>query len=242
VLTGECHIRESWSRRQSPGRKYFKFSLIVSAISWSVLLVVFGAPILFAWAAGLFNEPSRHIAVLVIGGILLLLLFLAFALALAAFSVLARDLLVPILAMEDISLGDAFERAKSMVAGDKSGYAVYALMRFLLLVAVGIVFGIINFVLIMLVVLPTTVVGILLYSVVPAGAGVAHGVLIAIFIFLGIVIGVALLLATLFVSLPGAVFQQSFSMYFVAARYQPLTPYMYPPPPPYVPPPQPAPA
>jgi hypothetical protein len=246
VLTGQCHIREYWSRRQRAGKKYFKFSLIVSAITWSILLVVFGTPILFAWAAGLFHEPSKHMAVLIIGGILLVLVFIAFALALVAFSVLARDLLVPILAMEDITLGDAFEKAKSMVTGDKSGYAVYALMRFLLLIAVGIVFGIINLVLILLVVIPTALVGVLLYSVVPAGAGIAHGVLIAIFIFSGFVIGVALILVTLFVSLPGAVFQQSFSMYFVAARYQPLMPYMYPPPPPmpppYIPPAEPAPA
>jgi len=246
VLLGECHIRESWSRRQGPGRKYFKFSLIVAAISWTIVLVVFGTPVLFAWASGIFNEPSKHLAILIVAGIILALLFVVFSLALAAFSVLARDLLVPVLAMEDLALKDAFDKVKAMVAADKTGYAVYALMRFLLLIAVGIVFGIINMVLIMAVVLPTVLMGVLVFTLVPGGGGVAHGVLIAVFALLAIVIGILLICTTLMVSLPGGVFQQSFSMYFVAARYQPLMHYMYPPPPPmpppYVPPPQPVPA
>jgi hypothetical protein len=248
VLIGECHIRQNWSRRQRAGRKYFKFSLIVSAVVWTIMLMVFGTPILFAWASGLFAEPSRHLWVLIGGGIVVALLFLVFALAAAAFGVLARDLLVPVLAMEDIPLGEAFDKAKMMVVADKGGYAIYALMRFLLAIAVGIVFGIINVILFLLVLVPTAVVGVLIFSLVPAGSGAPHFALIGIFVLIGIAILIALIVATLFISLPGAIFQQSFSMYFVAARYAPLTPYMYPPPlippapPPMAPPAEPAPA
>src|SRR5436309_4452 len=102
VLTGNCSIRENWSRRQREGRKLFTWSLIVMVISLTVLIMVFGTPLLFAWAAGFFQNASQHIAVLVVLAVVLVFLFLLFMLAAGAVHVITRDIMVPMLAFEDI--------------------------------------------------------------------------------------------------------------------------------------------
>src|SRR4051812_10510646 len=144
VLTGNCSIRENWSRRQREGRKYFRWSLIVMVISLSLVIVVFGTPVLFAWSSGIFQNASQHILLLVLGGIVMLFLFVAFLLVAGAVHMIGRDLLVPMFAFEDISVGEAWDRVKQMITADKGGYAGYYGMCILLAIAIGIVFGIIG--------------------------------------------------------------------------------------------------
>ena len=240
VLLGDCKIGDLWTRRQRAGRKFFKFNVILLFVTLSLMVILFGSPVLFAWAAGFFEHPSDHLKVLIPAGILLVLLFIAFAIASAVVSVFARDFLVPVLALEDISLGDAVQKVKSMVTGDKSGYAVYVVMRIILALAVAILFGILNLIVFFILLVPVIVVGIgiaLLIS--KAGAAKLIGITLAI--VLGVIAVAAIFFVTSLVALPGAIFQQSYSMYFFGSRYEPLMIYMYPMPPPS-PPPIPAPA
>src|SRR3954471_2807130 len=72
VLTGNCSIRENWSRRQREGRKLFQWSLIIMVITFSLFIVIFGTPVLFAWSSGIFHNASQHILLLVLGGIVML--------------------------------------------------------------------------------------------------------------------------------------------------------------------------
>src|SRR5437868_4674919 len=60
VLTGNCSIRANWSARQPQGRKYFQWSLIVMALSFSAVIVILGTPVLFAWSSGIFENASQH--------------------------------------------------------------------------------------------------------------------------------------------------------------------------------------
>src|SRR5262249_3997997 len=132
VLTGECHIRSGWSNRQDAGKKFFKFSLIFLVVTLSVLTVVFGAPLLFAWSAGFFQNPSQHMGILIVGGAALFFLFLLFAIVSGVIGIFARDLLVPILALEGLSLGDAVNKVKGYISEDRGGYAVFVIMRILI--------------------------------------------------------------------------------------------------------------
>ena len=234
VLTGKCSIREGWSRRQREGRKYFQWSLIVMAITLTLLLVVFGTPVLFAWSAGIFHNASQHVLLLVLAGIAMMFLFVAYLLAAGAVHVISRDMLVPMFAFEDISIGEAWERVKHMITADRGGYAGYYGMCILLAMAIGIVFGIIGLILIVVLLIPIIVIGVMIVAALAATGWNPVGILIAV--LLGIVALVVLMFASALVYVPGVIFRQSYGMYFFGARYQPLTPYMYPPPPPMPPP------
>ncbi len=244
VLTGNCSIRANWSRRQREGRKFFMWSVIIAAISFSIAIVVFGTPVLFAWSAGIFKNASQHIALLVLGGIAMFFLFLAFLLVAGAVHIISRDMLVPMFAFEDISIGDAWERIKQMVGSDKSGYAGYFGMCIVLAIALAIVFGIVGIILMLIILIPMVLIGLVVVGILAATGW--NPLAIAIAVVLGLIALLVLMFASALIYVPAAVFRQSYGMYFFGARYQPLMPYMYPPPPPmpppYVPPPEPAPA
>src|SRR4051812_47177832 len=243
VLTGTCSIRENWSRRQREGRKYFRWSLIVMAISFSLFIVIFGTPMLFAWSSGLFHNASQHILLLVLAGIVMIFLFIAFLLAAGAVHIISRDMLVPMFAFEDISIGEAWERVKQMITADRGGYASYYGMCILLAIAIGIIFGIIGLILMVILLIPIVLLGVVVVATLAATGW--NPVAILLGVLLAIVPVVLLMSVIALVYVPGVVFRQSYGMYFFGARYQPLTPYMYPPPPmppPFVPPPEPVPA
>ena len=244
VLTGNCSIRENWSRRQREGRKFFQWSLIVAVISLSLTIVIFGTPILFAWSSGIFANASQHVWLLVLGGMVMLLLLVVFALVAGAFHIISRDMLVPMFAFEDISIGEAWERVKRTIAADKGGYAGYYGMCILLAIAVGIVFGIIGFIVLFMLLVPMVIAGIVIVAAMAATGW--NPLAIAIAVVLGLLAFALLVFVLGLIHVPAAIFRQSYGMYFFGARYQPLMPYMYPPPPPmpppYVPPPQPVPA
>jgi hypothetical protein len=242
VLTGNCSIRENWSRRQREGRKLFQWSLIVMAISFTLFVVLFGTPVLFAWSAGLFEHASQNIGILLLGGLLMGLLFVIFALVAGAVHIISRDMLVPMFAFEDISVGDAWERAKQMIAADKGGYGGYYGMCILLALAVGIVFGIIGLIILLILLIPMVLIGVVIFGIIAATGW--NPVAIAIAVLLAIVAAIILMFISALIYVPAVVFRQSYGMYFFGARYQPLMAYMYPPPPapPLAPPPQPVPA
>jgi hypothetical protein len=229
VLTGKCSIRENWSRRQREGRKLFVWSLIVMGISFTVLIMVFGTPLLFAWSAGFFNNPRQHVAVLVVLALALLVLFVIFALVAGAVHILTRDMLVPMFAFEDISIGDAWERAKQIIRADQGGYGGYYGMCILLAIAVGIVFGIIGFIILLVILIPMVLIGVVIFGIIAATGW--NPVAIAIAIVLAIMAAVILMFISGLIYVPAVVFRQSYGMYFFGARYQPLMAYMYPPPP-----------
>src|SRR4051812_21896024 len=244
VLSGNCSIGGNWSGRQREGRKYFMWSLIVMAVSFSALIVVFGTPVLFAWSAGIFENASQHVLLLVLAGIVMALLFVAFLLAAGAVHIIGRDMIVPMLALEDISVGEAWQRARQMIAADQGGYAGYYGMCILLAIGVGIVFGIIGLILMVMLLIPVVVVGVAIVAALAATGWNPLGIALAV--LLGFVAMVVLVFVSSLVYVPAVVFRQNYGMYFFGARYQPLMPYLYAPPPPmpppFTPPPEPTPA
>ena len=185
------------------------------------------------------------LSILVLGAMVMLFLLVAFMLAAGAVHIISRDMLVPMFALEDISIGEAWERAREMIVADKSGYAGYYGMCILLAIAVAIVFGIIGLILIVVLLIPLVVVGVVVVAALAATGW--NPLAIAIAVLLGLLAVLVLVFALALIRVPAVVFRQNYGMYFFGARYRPLMPYMYPPPPPmpppYIPPPaQPIPA
>jgi hypothetical protein len=197
--------------------------------------------------AGFFS--GLHIAqiLLFIAAVLIVLLVLS------AIYMLVRDLALPFLALEDLTISQSLGRLRALIAAEPGQVILYIVLRFVL----GLVFGIVAEIAVVLVLLvsliPPGIVGVILWFFLHHAGTAGTILLIACAIFGGLVFlcwAVCVVLAFMGTLLT---FFQAYALYFLGGRYPLLgdlldrsTPppaYAYaaafpPPPPPYQPPPQ----
>jgi hypothetical protein len=236
VLAKECHIRRSWSRRQGPGWKYFLWQIGFTLATLVAAAVLLGIPAALAYARGWFTDPRQHIAGLVVGGIVLFVVLVAFFITIAVIHVFTKDFVVPQMALEGIGAIEGWRRLCMMLQSEKGGYAAYIGMKIVLAIGVGIVIGIVSLVLIFLFMLPVAGLG-----VVAVLAGKSAGLTWNVFtITIAVVVGLILLALLIYllalISVPAIVFFPAYSIYYFAPRYRALSLVLYPPPPPASPP------
>ena len=111
-------------------------SLSVSALGYALLI---GAPLLIAWRAGLFHHPGEHLAALILGGVALLFLLIAFFVVGAVVGLFAKDFCMPIMAMEKVGVLDAWRRLLPMLAAEKMAFTGYVLMKIVLAIGSAII-------------------------------------------------------------------------------------------------------
>lgn len=228
VLTKECHIRDSWNRRQGPGWHYFLWKLAYALVTLGVMTIVVGISLGFAFAMGWLNHPKEHIAPLVLAGIAVFFVIVVFVIAMAVIYVLTKDFVVPQMALEDIGAIEGWRRLWSMMKAEKTAYAGYVGMKIVLAVVASIVLGIVGFVLVLIILIP--VAGAAIAAVLAAkaaGVGWTAGT-----ITLAVLAGSGLLafffVLTSLISVPAIVFFPAYSIYFFAARYPALSAALYP--------------
>ena len=229
IIARECHIRWSWSRRLGPGWRYFVWKLLYALLSLAGIAIVVGIPVFVAFNKGWFGEPNQHLPGLVTGGVVLFLLFLAFAVITAVILVLTKDFVVPQMALEDIDAMEGWRRLWPMMKAEKGAYAGYLAMKIVLGIVVGLIIGIATLILGLIIVLPSIGIGVLAFLT-GKTAGLTWN---AHTITLVIVVG-CLLLAIFFylvslISVPAIVFFPAYSIYFFAGRYPRLSAVLYPP-------------
>jgi hypothetical protein len=228
VLNKECHIRAGWFRRQEPGWNLFLWQLGFLFFSIAGAVVLFGIPAIVAFGMGWFNPPSAHVLPLVLGGIFIFFLLIAYIIFIALVHVLTKDFVVPQMALEGIGAVEGWRRLWPTIQAEQKDYIVYVLVKIALAIAVGILIGIITIIVALVFAVP--VVGVVIASVIAAKAAsftwnaltitaavVAGCILFAIFFYL-----VSL------ISVPALVFFPALSIYFFAARYRPLAVALYP--------------
>ena len=227
VLRRQCSISEGWRKWRRAGGRFFLWQIVFQMAVWLFLLIMIGLPLALAFAAGWMTDLRQHIARLIVGVILLVCLFGVFAIAAAVVQVLAKDFLVPLMALENLDFADAWHRLLAMLRLEKGRYAVYLLLKLVLSIAAGILFSIIAIVPVLFVVIP---------GVVAVLGGRAAGMEWNVStISLAIIFGTALLLLLIYlialVSVPATVFFPAYAMHFFAARYPNLDALLNPPPP-----------
>lgn len=229
VLKKDCHIREGWSRRQGNALPYFLWQAGFMLVTFSVAVVLFGIPALLAYSAGWFTHARSHVLGLVLGGIVVLSLFLVFSIVVAVVHVLTKDFVVPQMALEGIGPIEGWRRLWPMLQAEKSGYAIYIAMKIVLAIGAGIVVTIVSIILGLLLAVP--VIGVVVAAVF---AGKTAGLSWNIFTITAAVIAGCILLALFMylvamISVPIVVFFPAYSIYFFAPRYRPLSVALYPP-------------
>jgi hypothetical protein len=231
VITRRCEIGRQWNRRQRAALDYLIWQIGFALVTAAGLALLIGVPALFAFAAGWLTKPKEHLPPLILCGMALLLVVLAFLLVCIVVEVFTRDFVVPQMALEDLSAFEAWGRLLPMLGAEKGSYFGYILMKMVMAIGVGIVLGIVATITILLALIPLGGFGAI--AVLTGKAVGLHWNLYTI--TFAIVVG-SLILAVVFylvaiVAVPAIVFFPAYSLYFLASRYprlamalQPSTP------------------
>jgi hypothetical protein len=236
VVSGQCQLREGWRRWRGPGRRYFVWVIAFGFGSFAAVGVVAGIPAWLAYRAGWFDKPEQNLGVLISGGILLGLLVIAMVAVLAIIDMLGRDFLVPVMAFEDLGAMEGWDRLLAIMGAEKSAYAVYVLMKIVLAIGSGIIFTIINLIVILILLIPLGLLGLAGYFI-GSGLGITWDLSTELLVAaVGLLALAGILYVVGFVYAPGLVFFQSYTLEFFAPRYGPLGNKMFPPSPSAIPP------
>jgi len=231
IIARNCAIRDGWNRRQGPGLKYFLWQIVFGLAVGAGFTILIGVPAVLALAAGWLTKPKEHLAPLILFGIALFLVLMAFLVISAVVHVFTKDFVIPQMAIDNISAFEAWGRLLHMLDSEKGPYLGYVLMKIVMTLGVGIVLGVITTIVILLVLIPIGGLGALFVF-----AGKAAGFSWNLYtITVAVVVGCAVLAAILYVvslvAVPAIVFFPAYSIYFFASRYPALSALVSPAPP-----------
>jgi hypothetical protein len=227
VLKKHCSISEGWQRWHRAGRRYFLWQIVLMIAQGLCLGVLIGVPLAIAAALGWFRNAGNHIGRSVLGVIFLIGLFLVFLLIAAAVQLLAKDFLVPIMALEEVDFADGWSRLIGLIRPEPGKYVVYLLLKIVLALAAAIVFSIIALIPALFIVLPAVVAAFAAHA-----AGLGWNVTtVSLAVILGSLLLMVLIYVIALISVPATIFFPAFSIYFFASRYPRLDALLKPPPP-----------
>src|ERR1700682_1294862 len=145
VITKQANIRRGWHQYGSQAGRYFIFWIGYTLLSWAALAAIVGVPFWHAYKSGAFHGDNALWSLLaVIGSVVLGLLL--FALVFAIIRTFAQDFLVPLMALDDIGLGDGWSMIRQMVAREPGAWAGYLVMKLVLSIVAGIALSIVLFI------------------------------------------------------------------------------------------------
>jgi len=218
VLRRHCAITEGWRKWHRAGARFFLWQLVFQFAVWLFLIFLIGVPVTAALSAGWLTNPRSHIGPLALTAILFLSLLAVLILLSVVIQVLAKDFLVPLMALENLDFADGWHRLLAMMGREKGRFTIYLLLKLVLSIAATIIFSIIAIVPILFVVVP---------GVVAVLAGKAAGVglsvtTISLLIILGTSLALFLVYLIALVCVPATVFFPAYALHFFAARYPTL--------------------
>jgi hypothetical protein len=228
VVTGQPDIGKGWNKYGSQAYRYFGFWLAYRLTYWGALFMIVGVPLLHAYKAGVFsrdNSLPELFAVFAPIGLSLLVMSICFAVV----STLVKDFVLPVLALDDFTLGDAWSAVWRVVSSEPGAWALYMVMKLVSAFLAGIAFAI-AFVIALI---PTLIAvgipaGILIaigVVIIKAGSVVGGGVVCGI---AGLIIVAGVFFVLLLLSAPVSVFFASYAFYFFGGRYPKLAALLWP--------------
>ncbi len=227
IITRECHIRWSWSRRLGPGWRYFVWKVLYTLLSLAGIAIVVGIPVAIAFSRGWFKEPKEHLPALVTGGIVLFFVLVAFAVITAVIFVLTKDFVIPQMALENVDAMEGWRRLWPMMMAEKGAYAAYLGMKMVLAFVVGLLVGIATLILGLIFVLPTIGIGVLAFLTGKTAGLTWNAQTITLAIVVGCILIALFLYLVALICVPAIVFFPAYSMYFFAGRYPELHAVLY---------------
>lgn len=228
IVSRECYIRWSWSRRLGPGWRYFVWKLLYILLSLAGIAVVVGIPVAVAFSKGWFQQPGEHVPALVLGGIFSFLVLLIFAVTTAVIFVLTKDFVIPQMALENVDAVEGWRRLWAMMQAEMGAYAAYIGMKIVLAIVAALVIGIATIFLGLIIAVPSIALGLLAVLTGKAAGWTWNAHTIALAAVIGCILLAIFLYLVSLISVPAIVFFPAYSLYFFAGRYPRLAAVLYP--------------
>lgn len=227
VITGRCELREGWTKWRAKGFQYFAWDVGFAICCVIALLLLLGVPL---WTAVRKMPPSGSldVAALLAGGAAVLLAVGIFLVVAAVIDLLARDFLVPIMAVENRGVWSAWQRLLPMLVAEKLAYTGYILMKAVLAVGSAIFFGIIDLIALLLLLIPVGLFGVLIYFGLRGADLSWNFATVSVTVILGALVISLILWLFAFLYSPALVFFQSYALRFLASRLLSLNAVMNP--------------
>jgi hypothetical protein len=222
VVTGRPDIKGGWRKYESQANRYFGFWLAFRLVTWGALFLIVGLPLWHAYKNGLFSGDNSLpmffaiIASLALGALVV-------SIAFAIISTLAKDFVMPVLALDDLSVGDAWTAVWRVAASEPGAWAAYMGMKLLCAIGSSIALSI-AFIIAMLpaLVLIGIPVGILLALGIVAFKAIGAFVGIIVFCVAVLLAGAGFFCLLLILTAPISVFFTLYALYFFGGRYPKL--------------------
>ncbi len=227
VITGRCELRHGWKKWRAKGLQYFAWDAGFSICCMIFLLLLLGVPL---WIAirKMPSSGSPNFAALLAGGAVVLLAAGIFLVIAAVIDLLARDFLVPVMAVENRGVWSAWRRLLPMLAAEKLAYTGYILMKAVLAVGSAIFFGIIDVIALLLLLIPLGLISVLIYLSL-RGANLSWNfATVSVTVVLAAAVIAVILWLCAFLYSPALVFFQSYALRFLASRLPSLSAVMNP--------------
>lgn len=221
VLQKDPQIGRGWSLYRAQAHRYLAFIVSFLFIFWALLALTVGLPLWRAYKAGILHSDNLLPEIFGVLGLIILGSSIVALLAGIVLS-LANDFGVPVLALDNLTLGGALSVLKQIIAADFWAFAGYLGMKLVLTIAAGIVIAIPFIAVFVILMLPAILLVVLVVAMVKAMGAMG----IAVGIFLGAIGGVAFVVllsgSGLLALAPLSVFFTSYSLYFFGGRYPKL--------------------
>jgi len=238
VITTQPAVGRGWRLYASQANHYFGFWLVFRLVSFGVFALIIGVPLWNAYKSGALSGDGSLIVLLKLVASIALVAILA-SIVFGIISTLMKDFIMPIMALDNFALADAWSALWRVIASEPGAWAGYLGMKLVLTIGAGIALAIAF----LIALLPAIVVigiptGLLVAVGVFAlkGGAVAWGA--AICLIAAVLAATALCCIYMVLTAPISVFFASYAFYFFGGRYPKLGALLWPQPVPPTPVPQ----
>jgi hypothetical protein len=238
VVSGRPAVGPGWREYASQANRYFGFWLAFRLLTWTAMVFIIGVPLWHAYKGGVFSGDNSIGALFQVLGSIVVGAIAAGA-AFAIISTLMKDFIMPIMALDNLLLGDAWSALWRVIASEPGAWIGYLCMKVVFAIGGGIALGIAS----VIAIIPAIpIIGIPVALLVVPGIFLlkAGATAVAVILF-----GIAALLATagfcclyMILIAPLTVFFPAYAFYFFGGRYPKLGALLWPEPVPPAPLPQ----
>lgn len=231
VVLGQSEIGRGWRKYESQANRYFGFWIVYRLVHWAVTFTVVGVPLWHAYKNGVFsgdNSVQTLITALAPPALGLIVSTIIFAII----STIMKDFVLPVLALDDFTLGDAWTSVWNVAVAEPGAWIVYMILKVVCAVGASIVVPIALVVLMIPVGIAVAIPAAILIGV---GVMIIHAgssfVGVTVCVLGGLLVAAVFCCVFLVVAAPISVFFASYAFYFFGGRYPKLAALLWPAPP-----------
>ncbi len=240
LVSGTREIRPGWRRYEAQSWRFFLLSVAVGFAFFFVMLIIAIPFILGFYRLSQGAHPGDPMNFAAIFALILPLIPIIILIVLAAFAVqiVLHDFMLPHMALESASAGEAWRQARMRIAAEKGGFLLFAFLRIVLPLAAMIAAFIALAIPAVLVFLAVGAPAVWLSTLTASAVGLnklLFILLISVLVLVGAAIVIFLILC---IGGPIGIGVRNYALLFYGGRYQVLGDLLSPPPPLVEPPPQ----